>query len=48
MDEPESASVDRVAELFLRGLGGIYLCAFVSLGVQVVGLVGAQGIAPAA
>jgi len=48
LDQPETASVDRVAELFLRGLGAVYLCAFVSLGVQVVGLVGAQGIEPAA
>lgn len=34
--------------LFLRGLGVIYLIAFVSLWVQVLGLVGSQGILPAA
>ena len=34
------------AGLFLRGLGLIYLAAFVSLALQVRGLVGAQGILP--
>ena len=38
---------ERVAELFLRLLGGVYLCAFASLAVQIIGLVGASGIAPA-
>jgi predicted DCC family thiol-disulfide oxidoreductase YuxK len=35
-----------VSALFLRGLGLIYLAAFVSLALQVRGLVGAQGILP--
>jgi predicted DCC family thiol-disulfide oxidoreductase YuxK len=33
--------------LFIRLLAAIYLCAFVSLGVQVLGLVGERGILPA-
>lgn len=33
--------------LFLRGLGLIYLAAFISLGVQVAGLIGRRGILPA-
>jgi hypothetical protein len=33
--------------LFLRGLGIIYLIAFASLGAQIIGLVGAEGILPA-
>ncbi len=33
--------------LFVRGLGLVYLCAFVSLGVQLPGLVGEQGVLPA-
>ncbi len=33
--------------LFLRGLGGIYLIAFLSLWVQIHGLVGGNGILPA-
>lgn len=33
--------------LFVRGLGLVYLCAFVSLGVQIDGLVGSDGILPA-
>lgn len=33
--------------LFLRLLGLIYLCAFVSLGTQVDGLIGSHGISPA-
>src|SRR5687767_8196574 len=32
--------------LFLRGLGAVYLCAFLSLWVQVEGLVGSQGVLP--
>ena len=35
-----------MSALFLRGLGLIYLAAFVSLALQVRGLVGAQGILP--
>jgi predicted DCC family thiol-disulfide oxidoreductase YuxK len=42
--EPER--YDLVAWLFLRGLGLVYLAAFVSLAVQILGLVGAQGILP--
>ncbi|MFI5005917.1 MAG: lipase maturation factor family protein [Solirubrobacterales bacterium] len=34
--------------MFLRLLGLVYLAAFASLGVQIVGLVGADGIAPVA
>jgi len=34
--------------IFLRALGLIYFIAFVSLGVQIIGLVGKQGILPAA
>ncbi len=34
--------------LFLRLLGGIYLIGFVSLGVQITGLIGAHGILPVA
>src|SRR5207249_8895529 len=34
--------------LFLRALGVIYLAAFVSLGVQLKGLIGRNGILPAA
>jgi predicted DCC family thiol-disulfide oxidoreductase YuxK len=34
--------------LFLRWLGAIYLVAFVSFGVQAAGLIGSQGILPAA
>ncbi len=33
--------------LFLRVLGAVYLIAFVSLGVQIIGLVGRDGILPA-
>ena len=35
-----------VASLFLRLLALIYLVAFVSIGVQIAGLVGAEGILP--
>ena len=34
--------------LFLRGLGVIYLLAFASFGVQVLGLIGQEGLLPAA
>ncbi len=37
-----------VGWLFLRSLGCIYLIAFVSFGVQIVGLIGSNGILPAA
>ena len=42
----EPPRYDLVSALFLRGLGLIYLAAFVSLALQVRGLVGAQGILP--
>jgi hypothetical protein len=38
----------RATDLFLRALGGIYLIAFVSFGVQAHGLIGSQGILPVA
>lgn len=38
----------RVASLFLRALGAIHAIAFLSLGVQIEGLVGSRGILPAA
>ncbi len=34
--------------IFLRGLGGVYLIAFLSLGSQLLGLVGSDGIVPTA
>ena len=34
--------------LFLRALGAVYLVAFLSLWVQVAGLIGSRGILPAA
>jgi predicted DCC family thiol-disulfide oxidoreductase YuxK len=42
--EPERYAL--VAWVFLRGLGLVYLAAFISLAVQIRGLVGAQGILP--
>ena len=42
--EPESYAL--VSWLFLRGLGAIYAAAFVSLAVQISGLVGHDGITP--
>ena len=40
--------MNRATRLFLKALGGIYLIAFVSFGVQADGLIGAQGILPVA
>ena len=37
---------ERTTWLFLRGLALVYLAAFASLGVQILGLVGSAGIAP--
>ena len=37
---------DSVSWLFLRGIGLIYLAAFVSFGAQLLGLIGSQGILP--
>ncbi len=42
----EAASIRRTAHGVLRGLGLVYAIAFVSLGVQVLGLVGSDGISP--
>ena len=42
--EPESYEI--VSWVFLRLLGAIYIAAFASLGVQIVGLVGEHGILP--
>jgi predicted DCC family thiol-disulfide oxidoreductase YuxK len=42
--EPESYAL--VSWLFLRGLGAIYVAAFASLAVQILGLVGHDGIVP--
>ena len=38
----------RVRQLFLRALGLVYLIAFASFGLQITGLIGANGILPAA
>ncbi|HXJ60508.1 MAG TPA: lipase maturation factor family protein [Verrucomicrobiae bacterium] len=43
----EPASYALVRWLFLRGLGLVYLVAFLSLGSQVLGLAGSRGILPA-
>ncbi len=43
---PQRQSYVRTRSVFLRLLGVIYLCAFVSLWTQIDGLVGSQGIAP--
>ena len=40
-------SYDRIHGAFLRLLGFCYFCAFASLGVQIRGLVGEEGISPA-
>jgi hypothetical protein len=40
--------VNGATQLFLKALGAIYLIAFVSFGVQATGLIGSQGILPAA
>ena len=42
----EPAQFDLVAWLFLRAMGLIYLSAFVSFGVQSLGLIGSHGIQP--
>jgi len=42
----EPARYEVITWVFLRCLGFIYLAAFASLGVQIVGLAGAQGIVP--
>lgn len=45
---PALAPLEGTRRLFLAGLGLVYLCAFWSFGVQVRGLVGAQGLTPVA
>jgi predicted DCC family thiol-disulfide oxidoreductase YuxK len=42
----EPPRFDLVAWLFLRGIGLIYLSAFLSFGVQALGLIGSHGIQP--
>ena len=42
----EPPRFDLVAWLFLRAMGVIYLSAFVSFGVQALGLIGSHGISP--
>ncbi len=42
------AGFERIEELFLRVLGAIYFFAFVSIGSQVLGLLGRDGVLPAA
>ena len=44
----QPTSYDVTRSLFLRLLGVVYFIAFLSLGVQIVGLVGENGIVPAA
>ena len=44
----EPARYETVTSWFLKSLGAIYLIAFVSLEVQITGLIGAHGILPAA
>jgi hypothetical protein len=45
---PGDAGVERVAAAFLRALGLVYACAFVSLWLQIDALIGSHGIVPAA
>ncbi len=47
-ETPVAAPIDRTARFVLAGIGLCYLLAFASLGVQVLGLIGADGIMPAA
>src|SRR5262249_5740242 len=42
----ERERYDLVIWVFLRGLGMIYLAAFASLGVQILGLIGSSGVLP--
>jgi lipase maturation factor 1 len=44
---PEPATYEIAVRWFFRSLGLIYLIAFVSLAVQITGLIGARGILPA-
>lgn len=45
---PTPLRFELTRSLFLRALGLVYLAAFLSLGSQILGLVGSQGISPAA
>ena len=45
--QPQPPQYRLVCSLFLRVLGVIYLIAFISFGVQVLGLIGSEGILPA-
>jgi lipase maturation factor 1 len=45
--QPERSSYILTRWLFLRLIGVVYLVAFLSLGVQIMGLVGSRGILPA-
>src|SRR6202008_75809 len=42
----EPPRFELISWLFLRAIGLIYLAAFVSFGVQALGLIGSQGILP--
>jgi uncharacterized membrane protein YphA (DoxX/SURF4 family) len=44
----DPADLRQIRRLFLAGLGGVFLCAFGSVAVQVDGLIGPDGIMPAA
>ncbi len=44
----ERGELRQVRRLFLAGLGGVFVCAFVSVSVQIDGLIGPDGIMPAA
>ncbi|TLY32617.1 MAG: lipase maturation factor family protein [Ignavibacteria bacterium] len=46
-NEPEPPTYDTVRWIFLRVIGLIYLVAFLSLGAQILGLIGEDGILPA-
>lgn len=46
--QARSGDVELVTLLFTRGLGAVFAIAFVSLAVQVIGLIGERGIMPAA
>jgi lipase maturation factor 1 len=46
--DPTAPAQELVRWVFLRALGLIYLCAFLSLGTQIFGLIGHGGILPAA
>lgn len=45
-DDLRPSTYHVAVQIFLRGLGLIYLCAFVSLWTQIDGLIGSQGISP--